>query len=68
MVYYLLRPLRKIEIDSLANALAVAIERDLTFYDASYAYMAEKENMRLVTQDTDLSKKCKVAISIKEMK
>jgi predicted nucleic acid-binding protein len=55
------------EIDSLANVLAVAIERRLTFYDASYAYMAEKENMRLVTQDTDLLKKCKVAISIKEM-
>jgi len=62
-----LRPLRKIEIDSLANVLAVAIERHLTFYDASYAYLAEKENMRLVTQDTDLLKKCKVAISIKEM-
>jgi len=62
-----IRPLRKMEIDSLANVLAVAIERRLTFYDASYAYMAEKENMRLVTQDTDLLKKCKVAISIKEM-
>jgi predicted nucleic acid-binding protein len=62
-----IRPLRKMEIDSLANVLAVAIERHLTFYDASYAYMAEKENMRLVTQDADLLKKCKVAISIKEM-
>ena len=62
-----IRPLRKIEIDSLANVLAVATERHLTFYDASYAYMAEKENIRLVTQDTDLLKKCKVAISIKEM-
>jgi predicted nucleic acid-binding protein len=62
-----LSPLRKLEIDSLANVLAVAIERHLTFYDASYAYLAEKENIRLVTQDTDLLKKCKVAISIKEM-
>ena len=62
-----IRPLRKMEIDSIANVLAVAIERRLTFYDASYAYLAEKENMRLVTQDTDLLKKCKVAISIKEM-
>jgi predicted nucleic acid-binding protein len=61
-------PLRKIEIDSLANVLALAIERQLTFYDASYAYIAEKENMKLVTQDTDLLKKCKVAISINEMK
>jgi len=63
-----LLPLRKLEIDSLANVLAVAIDRHLTFYDASYAYLAEKENLRLVTQDTDLLKKCKVAISLKEMK
>jgi predicted nucleic acid-binding protein len=62
-----LHPLRKLEIDSLANVLAVAIERHLTFYDASYAYLAEKENMRLVTQDIDVLNKCKVAISIKEM-
>ena len=62
-----IRPLRKMEIDSIANVLTVAIERRLTFYDASYAYLAEKENMRLVTQDTDLLKMCKVAISIKEM-
>jgi predicted nucleic acid-binding protein len=61
-----LSPLRKLEIDSLVNVLAM--ERHLTFYDASYAYLAEKENLRLVTQDTDLLKKCKVAISIKEMK
>ena len=63
-----LSPLNKLEIDSLANILAVAIERNLTFYDASYAYLAEKENIKLVTQDTDLLKKCKTAISIKEMK
>ncbi len=59
--------LRKIDIDSLADVLAVAIERHLTFYDASYAYIAEKENIKLVTQDTELLKKCKVAIPIKEM-
>jgi predicted nucleic acid-binding protein len=54
--------LTKLEFGSIANVLAVAIERNLTFYDASYAYIAEKENLRLVTQDTDLLKKCKVAI------
>ena len=62
-----IQPLRKIEIDSLANVLAVAIERHLTFYDASYAYTAEKENLKLVTQDSGLLKKCKLAISIKDM-
>jgi len=63
-----IRPLRKLEIDSIANVLAIATQRNLTFYDASYAYLAEKENMKLVTQDTGLLKKCKLAISIKEMK
>jgi predicted nucleic acid-binding protein len=63
-----LGPLRKIMIDSIANVLVVAMERNLTFYDASYAYLAEKENIRLVTQDIDLLKKCKTAITIKEMK
>ena len=61
-------PLRKMDIDSLSNVLTVAIERHLTFNDASYAYLAEKENLKLVTQDPDLLKKCKAAISIKEMK
>jgi predicted nucleic acid-binding protein len=63
-----LGPLRKMAIDSLSNVLDLAIERNLTFYDASYAYLAEKENLRLVTQDIDLLKKCKTAITIKEMK
>jgi predicted nucleic acid-binding protein len=63
-----IRPLKKMEIDSIANVLTVAIERHLTFYDASYAYIAEKENIKLVTQDEDLLKKCKSAISIDGMK
>lgn len=62
-----IRPLPKLEIDSIANVLAVAIERNLTFYDASYAYVAEKENLKLVTRDAALMKKCKLAISIEEM-
>ena len=61
------RPLQKIEIDSIADVLAIAIERNLTFYDASYAHIAEKQNLKLVTQDTDLLKKCKVAIPIDKM-
>ena len=62
-----IRPLRKMELDSIADVLAIAIERNLTFYDASYAYIAEKQNIRLVTQDTDLLKKCKVAIPVDKM-
>ncbi len=60
-------PLKKMAIDSVADVLAIAIERNLTFYNASYAYIAEKQNIKLVTQDTDLLKKCKVAIPIDKM-
>src|SRR4030042_3776749 len=43
-----IRPLRKLEIDSIADVLAIAIEKNLTFYDASYAYIAEKHTVKLV--------------------
>lgn len=59
--------LQKMEIDSLADVLAIAIERNLTFYDASYAYIAEKQNVKLVTQDKDLLRKCKNTIPIEKM-
>ena len=63
-----LAPLRKFEIDSIANVLEISMGRHLTFYDASYAYLAEKENLKLVTADTDLLRKCKAAIPINQMK
>ena len=59
--------LSKIWVDCLVKVLAIAVERNLTFYEASYAYLAEKENMKLVTEDVDLIKKCKCAIHIKDM-
>ena len=59
--------LRKIYVDSIVNVLAIALERDLTFYDASYAYIAEKEGLKLITEDAHLLKKCKCAITPKEI-
>lgn len=59
--------LPKINIDSAVNVLVIALARNLTFYDASYAYLAEKENIKLVTEDADLIKKCKCAIHIKDI-
>ncbi len=59
--------LQKMELDSIANVLTIAIERNLSFYDASYAYIAENSNVKLVTQDADLLKKCKAAIPIDRM-
>jgi len=34
-----------LEIDSLANVLAVSVERHPTFYDASYAYLAKRKTL-----------------------
>ena len=62
-----LQPLRKIEPDSIADVLTIAIEQSLSFYDASYAYIAEKYGLKLVTQDADLLRKCKAAIPIDKM-
>jgi predicted nucleic acid-binding protein len=59
--------LKKIGIASIGDILAIAIERNLTFYDASYAYIAEKEGLILVTEDTELLKKCKRAIKTKDI-
>ena len=63
-----LAPLRKLEVDSMAKVLEIAIDRHLTYYDASYAYLAEKENVKLVTADNDLLKKSKNAIQVDEIK
>ena len=63
-----IRELHKVGIDSVAEVLAIAIERDLTFYDASYVYISENKNLKLVTEDADLLKKCKSAITLKDFK
>jgi predicted nucleic acid-binding protein len=62
-----LSELKKISTGSLDDILVIALERNLTFYDASYAYLVEREDMKLVTEDVDLIKKCKCAIHLKEM-
>ena len=62
-----MHPLRKLEVDSMADVLAISIQRGLTFYDASYAHLAETKKLKLVTKDAELLKKCAVAISVEEM-
>ncbi len=57
-----LSELKKISINGIDDILKIALERNLTFYDASYAYIAEKEGLLLVTEDMELLKKCKCAI------
>jgi predicted nucleic acid-binding protein len=63
-----LAPLKKFQVDSLPDVLAIAIDRDLTFYDASYASIAEKQGLKLVTEDADLLAKCKAAIRMDKMR
>ncbi len=58
--------LKKISINGVGDVLTVALERNLTFYDASYAFIAEKDGLKLVTEDTELLKKCKCAIQTKD--
>jgi len=62
-----LMELRKISIDGISDILALAMERNLTFFDASYAYIAEKNGFTLVTEDMELLKKCKCAIRTKDI-
>ena len=59
-----LAELKKINIDDIGAILTIALERNLTFYDASYAYIAETGDLTLVTEDLELIRKCKRATNI----
>ena len=58
----------KIGFESISDVLTLATDRDLSFYDASYAYVAEKNALILLTEDRHLLKKCKCAKSTNEVK
>ncbi len=44
--------------------LSTAIDLELTFYDASYVYLAKKRGMPLVTEDERLSNKVKAHLKV----
>jgi len=62
-----LSELRTVNIDGLHGVLEIGLERNLTFYDASYAYLAEKHGLKLVTEDGELLKKCRCALRTKDV-
>ena len=62
-----LSELTKISVSSIGDILIIALERNLAFYDASYAHIAEREGLKLVTEDMELIKKCKCAIRTEEV-
>ncbi|AKT35569.1 putative nucleic acid-binding protein, contains PIN domain [Pyrobaculum sp. WP30] len=59
-----LSSLKMLDDPPLERVLEVAVERDLTFYDASYAYVAETLGLSLVTQDRKLLRKSPAAIDV----
>jgi len=60
----MLSSLKMLDNPPIEKVLEVAVERDLTFYDASYAYVAETLGLSLVTQDHELLKKSPAAIDV----
>jgi len=59
-----LSSLKMLDDPPLEKVLEVAVERGLTFYDASYAYVAETLGLSLVTQDRELLRKSPAAIDV----
>ena len=55
------RVLRKLSINSLAKVLGVAVNLNLTFYDAAYLYAARENRLTLVTEDRKLLGKAQEA-------
>jgi predicted nucleic acid-binding protein len=59
-----LSSLKTLDDPPLEKVLEVAVKRGLTFYDASYAYVAETLGLSLVTQDRELLRKSPAAIDV----
>ncbi|MGB9727814.1 MAG: type II toxin-antitoxin system VapC family toxin [Nitrososphaeria archaeon] len=53
-----------IKIQHLKHVENIAIERNLTFYDASYIYVSEANNLKLITLDEDMLNKCQNSIPL----
>ncbi len=51
---------------SLGGVMGIAVEDDLTFYDASYVEVAEAESLRLVTLDNELYQKASERVGVEK--
>ncbi len=49
-----LESLEKLEMDEPQDALKIAVENGITFYDSAYLYLAIKNDLSLVTDDEKL--------------
>jgi predicted nucleic acid-binding protein len=54
-----LMDLEKIEKEDVRNVMMIALDLKLTFYDASYLYVAKSKDKILVTNDNELLDKAK---------
>jgi len=50
----MLTQLKKLSIESLEEVLSLAAEKKLTFYDAAYLHVAEKQGLKLITEDREI--------------
>jgi len=57
-----------ITIDNMVEIQRIAVEKGLTFYDASYLHTAEKRNLKLVTEDSDLLKSSENSVTLQALK
>jgi len=57
----------EIELKDLKEIMKLAVSRGVTFYDASYIYIAEKRGYKLVTLDSDVLEKSTCAVTPEQM-
>ncbi|MBS7288912.1 MAG: type II toxin-antitoxin system VapC family toxin [Candidatus Freyarchaeota archaeon] len=57
-------PTYSVEVEHLREVEKIAVERELLFYDATYIYVAEKLNLKLITEDEEILNKCKNSIAL----
>jgi predicted nucleic acid-binding protein len=66
LFHKLMRKLNVVKDPPLEGVMRIAVERGLTYYDASYAYVAESLGLILVSNDKELIRKAN-AISLKDL-
>ena len=59
--------MNRLMIDDIGGVLKIAVDKNITFYDASYIYIAEKMGLKLVSEDDEILEKYSDAINLEEM-
>ncbi|BFH74794.1 type II toxin-antitoxin system VapC family toxin [Sulfurisphaera javensis] len=55
------------KVTDYVEVMLIAMERDLTFYDSAYVYVAESKGYTLITYDSELLNKCKNAKRLEDI-